>query len=120
MLAGKYVAGLPSALNRAGRIFGRTTASRTGIPRQGIDEARKLSDGWFWFANLIEYAELSYKVWLGSGRQAIPPRPPPNLARVTGRRPSSKRPSATTNSRTWKAGGTCCKGPGPGAIWTAE
>jgi hypothetical protein len=35
---------------------------------EGIDVARKLSDGWFWFANLIEYAELSYRAWAETGR----------------------------------------------------
>ena len=32
--------------------------------------AKELSDGWFWFANLIEYAELSYAAWLKTGDPA--------------------------------------------------
>jgi hypothetical protein len=27
-----------------------------------------LSDGWFWFANLIEYEELSYQAWVKTGQ----------------------------------------------------
>lgn len=26
-----------------------------------------MSDGWFWFANLIDYVELSYRAWVKSG-----------------------------------------------------
>src|SRR5262249_54443368 len=36
---------------------------------QGIEQAEKLSDGWFWFANLIEYAELCYRAWVATGVQ---------------------------------------------------
>jgi hypothetical protein len=55
----------PSALNRAGRIYGLQDF-RVGLRylKAGIDWARRLSDGWFWFANLIEYAELSYRAWV--------------------------------------------------------
>ncbi len=54
----------PSALNRAGRIFGQEDSEAgLGYLAEGIDWARRLSDGWFWFANLIEYAELSYREW---------------------------------------------------------
>jgi hypothetical protein len=54
----------PSALNRAGRIFAeRDPDLAMQYLREGIAEARKLSDGWFWFANLIEFAELSYARW---------------------------------------------------------
>lgn len=54
----------PSALNRAGRIFGATDAD-AGLKylAEGISEAQRLSDGWFWFANLVEYAEMSYRQW---------------------------------------------------------
>jgi hypothetical protein len=54
----------PSALNRAGRIFGYDEPDQ-GLYylEKGIDEARRLSDGWFWFANLVEYAELCYRLW---------------------------------------------------------
>jgi hypothetical protein len=54
----------PSALNRAGRIFGRDE------PDDGlsyfdcaIEEARRVADGWFLSASLIEYLELSYRAW---------------------------------------------------------
>ena len=54
----------PSALNRAARIFAeRDPDLAMEYLREGIAEAKKLSDGWFWFANLIEYAELSYRQW---------------------------------------------------------
>ena len=64
------VRGYPSALNRAGRIFGRNDVE-AGLRylAEGIDVARRLSDGWFWFANLIEYAELSYRGWVQTGQQ---------------------------------------------------
>ena len=64
------VRGYPSALNRAGRIFG------DGNPEdglcyleQGIEWSRKLSDGWLWFANLIEHAELCYHAWTHTHRR---------------------------------------------------
>ena len=54
----------PSALNRAGRIFAESNPDLAmDYLREGIAEAKKLSDGWFWFANLIEFAELSYSRW---------------------------------------------------------
>src|SRR5579872_1016268 len=57
----------PSALNRAGRIFAQQDPDQAlNYLRTGIVEAQKLSDGWFWFANLIEYAELSYRLWTTS------------------------------------------------------
>jgi len=63
--------GYPSALNRAGRIFAEEDHDR-GLEylRLGIGVAKELSDGWFWFANLIEYAELSYAAWLKTGNPA--------------------------------------------------
>jgi hypothetical protein len=59
----------PSALNRAGRIFGAEDPE-IGLAYllDGIDSARRLSDGWFWFANLIEYVELCYRAWVNTGR----------------------------------------------------
>lgn len=58
------VRGYPSALNRAGRIFGQDDPEAgLGYLAKGIDVARQLSDGWFLFANLIEYVELCYRVW---------------------------------------------------------
>lgn len=55
----------PSALNRAGRIFGHDDPLE-GLRylEKGIEEARRLSDGWFLLANLVEYAELSYRAWI--------------------------------------------------------
>jgi hypothetical protein len=77
----------PSALNRAGRIVGQDRPYE-GLDylSQGIEEARKLSDGWFWFANLIEYSELSYRAWLASREAGDPARAAADLARVTSRR----------------------------------
>jgi hypothetical protein len=65
------VRGQPSALNRAGRIFGEED-SDLGLRylTDGIEWARRLSDGWFLFANLIEYAELSYRAWAETRRPA--------------------------------------------------
>jgi tetratricopeptide (TPR) repeat protein len=61
----------PSALNRAGRIFGEDDIEAgLGYLDEGIDAARRLSDGWFWFANLIEYVELSYRAWQRTGHLA--------------------------------------------------
>jgi len=59
----------PSALNRAGRIFGSGDPD-VGLSylADGIDAARRLSDGWFWFANLIEYVELCYRTWVSTGQ----------------------------------------------------
>jgi hypothetical protein len=58
----------PSALNRAGRIFGDEDADKgLGYLDRGIREAYALSDGWFLFANLVEYAELSYRAWVQDG-----------------------------------------------------
>ncbi len=58
----------PSALNRAGRIFGERDPDRgLSYLQEGAERAQELSDGWFWLANLIEYAELCYRV--GSERE---------------------------------------------------
>src|SRR6185437_7642845 len=58
------VRGYPSALNRAGRIFGADDPyAGLRYLEEGIESARQLSDGWFWFANLIEFVELCYRVW---------------------------------------------------------
>jgi hypothetical protein len=59
----------PSALNRAGRIFGFKDPDRAlDFLRDGANSAQGLSDGWFWMANLIEYAELCYRAW-SSGKK---------------------------------------------------
>ncbi len=64
------IRGYPAALNRAGRIFSLQDADLgLGYLEEGIEQAEKLSDGWFWFANLIEYAELCYRTWVESGEQ---------------------------------------------------
>jgi len=62
---GHAIRGYPSALNRAGRIFGRENPEE-GLRylKLGISEARRLADGWFWFANIVEYAELHYRAWV--------------------------------------------------------
>jgi hypothetical protein len=51
-------------LNRAGRIFGHKDPDRgLSYLEEGAERARELSDGWFWMANLIEYAELCDQAW---------------------------------------------------------
>jgi tetratricopeptide (TPR) repeat protein len=61
----------PSALNRAGRIFGYDDFDAgIGYLAEGIDWARRLSDGWFLLANLIEYVEASYRAWAATGKTA--------------------------------------------------
>jgi hypothetical protein len=58
----------PAALNRAGRIFGEQNPDR-GLKylEEGAARAEEISDGWFWMANLIEYAELCYRAWDKTG-----------------------------------------------------
>lgn len=52
----------PSALNRAGRIFGAKDPDR-GLNHllAAADKARELSDGWFLLSSLTEYAELCHR-----------------------------------------------------------
>ena len=52
----------PSALNRAGRIFGKRDPDR-GLDYllTAVDKAQELSDGWFLMASLTEYAELCHR-----------------------------------------------------------
>lgn len=61
----------PSALNRAGRIFGHDDVDK-GISYldEGITEASRLSDGWFLLANLVEYVEANYRAWAETGKAA--------------------------------------------------
>lgn len=60
----------PSALNRAGRIFGDDNIDvGLGYLDESIDEARRIADGWFLSANLIEYLELSYRAWKNTRNQ---------------------------------------------------
>ena len=63
------IRGYPSALNRAGRIFGAEDFD-AGLSylTDSIEEARRLADGWFWFAGLVEYVELSYRAWVKTRR----------------------------------------------------
>jgi hypothetical protein len=77
----RSIRGYPSALNRAGRIFGHADPAK-GIPylEKGITEAKRLSDGWFLFANLMEYAELCYRAWQQYEDNQY-------LARIVARRP---------------------------------
>lgn len=56
----------PSALNRAGRIFGADYEVGLEYLEQAAVEARRLSDGWFWFASTIEYVELAYRAWVAT------------------------------------------------------
>jgi tetratricopeptide (TPR) repeat protein len=59
-----YIRAYPSALNRAGRIYGDDDPDK-GLDylNQGIREARRFYDGWFLVANQVEHAELSYRTW---------------------------------------------------------
>lgn len=67
--SGHSIRGYPSALNRAGRIFGYDDPEQGLLYlRWGISEARRLSDGWFWLANLIECVELNYRAWIDTAR----------------------------------------------------
>jgi tetratricopeptide (TPR) repeat protein len=60
----------PSALNRAGRIFGHIDPKRGfEFLERGIKWAEEVADGWFWFANLIEYVELRYQTWVNTNDQ---------------------------------------------------
>ncbi|MBZ0285038.1 MAG: ATP-binding protein [Anaerolineae bacterium] len=57
----------PSALNRAGRIFGYGFEDyERGLAyfSEGADKAKDVFDNQFWLANLIEYAELCYYIWV--------------------------------------------------------
>jgi tetratricopeptide (TPR) repeat protein len=59
---------LPSALNRAGRIFAVTDTKRAlDYLDDGRKRADEVGDGWFLFANIIEHAELSYREFVRSG-----------------------------------------------------
>ena len=66
----RAIRGYPSALNRAGRIFGVTDVDR-GLDylQQSIVAAKRIADGWFLSANIIEYVELAYRAWWETGEQ---------------------------------------------------
>lgn len=61
----------PSALNRAGRIFGVDNID-LGLRYLGesIDEARRIADGRILSVNLIEYLDLSYRAWTNTRKQS--------------------------------------------------
>jgi len=64
------IRGYPSALNRAARILGNDEPDvALAHLSEGIDQAHRLSDGWFWFANLIEYVELCFQIWMKTDNQ---------------------------------------------------
>ncbi len=67
----RSVRNYPSALNRAGRIFGHDDFD-VGIRylAEGIAQAGRLSDGWFLLANLVEYVEANYRAWVQTGKAA--------------------------------------------------
>lgn len=71
----------PSALNRAGRIYAVSDVD-LGLETldEAIVEARRIGDGWFLSANLMEYLELSYRAWTDTRwpgyREAIAARVP--------------------------------------------
>jgi tetratricopeptide (TPR) repeat protein len=73
------IRGYPSALNRAGRIFGQDNADE-GLRYldTGITQARRLADSWFLLSNLIEYVELCYRSWKVTGDDQY-------RAKITGR-----------------------------------
>jgi tetratricopeptide (TPR) repeat protein len=79
------VRGYPSALNRASRIVSLDDP-QTGLKHlnEGIESAANLSDGWFLFANLIEYVELCYREWAKGGDQEY-------LDRIAAREPDITR-----------------------------
>jgi tetratricopeptide (TPR) repeat protein len=57
----RSVRNYPSALNRAGRIVAHTDPQEgLRLLAAGIEEGRKMSDGWFWLANIVEHAELCW------------------------------------------------------------
>ncbi len=60
----------PSALNRAGRIFGAKHPDRgLSFLAEAAGRAQGLSDGWFWLASLVEYVELCYRTWSETGER---------------------------------------------------
>ncbi|MDX8035290.1 tetratricopeptide repeat protein [Lentzea sp. BCCO 10_0856] len=67
----RAIRGYPSALNRAGRIFGVTDVDK-GLDylKQSIVAANRIADGWFLSANIIEYVELAYQAWNQTEDQA--------------------------------------------------
>jgi hypothetical protein len=61
----------PSALNRAGRIFGADDlGGGLRYLEASIGEAVKVADGWYIPANLVEYVDLSYRAWVDTKDRA--------------------------------------------------
>jgi tetratricopeptide (TPR) repeat protein len=59
----------PAALHRAGNILAADDIDvGLGYLAESVDWARRLSDGWFQFASLLDYVELSYRAWETTGR----------------------------------------------------
>lgn len=59
----------PAALHRAGNIFAADDVDAgLGYLEESVNWARRLSDGWFQFASLLDYVELSYRGWETTGR----------------------------------------------------
>ena len=74
----------PSALNRAGRIFGHKDPDRgLAYLLEAAEKAQGLSDGWFWLASLIEYAELCYRTWAGGKKPGYLEQIPAIAARLS-------------------------------------
>ncbi|MEU4446165.1 tetratricopeptide repeat protein [Actinosynnema sp. NPDC050801] len=60
----------PTALNRAGRIFGHDDVDRgLGYLTQAVTEARRIGDGWSLSASLVDQAELACRAWRRTGDQ---------------------------------------------------
>jgi len=78
ILRDRSVRAYPSALNRAARIIAKQSADQPldlakvdqalDLLKKGIAAARAISDGWFWLANLVEFAELSYLTYRDTDR----------------------------------------------------
>jgi tetratricopeptide (TPR) repeat protein len=67
------IRGYPSALNRAARIRGigyRDYDAGLALLAEGAEQGRAMLDGWFWLANLVEYAELAYRAWAATQNPA--------------------------------------------------
>jgi tetratricopeptide (TPR) repeat protein len=62
------IRGYPSALNRAARILSdREPDQALMYLKEGIRSAEEIGDGWFFFANVVEFAEICYQAWLRTG-----------------------------------------------------
>ena len=100
----RAVRGYPSALNRAGRIYGGDDPD-TGLKHlsEAIEQARRLSDGWFWFTSIIEYVELCYRAWERTEDDRY-------LEWIVGREPDVAQVMTEYEFLTSEAGGACCMG----------